>query len=101
MVKFLDEIKNGLKNIMNFREYWDVQMKKRPIKDGQKIIMTKEQYYNNLLKAFREGAFSILNQAKNQNSYPANLDAKLQNHINQIFKDMESLFSTLFPKDKK
>lgn len=80
---------------MNFKEYWDDLMTKKPIKDGQTVKMTKEQFYNMQLRAFKKGAFSILSKAKENQLSP---DKELNIRINRMFKEMDEIFKLLFPK---
>lgn len=42
---------------MNFKQYWIELMKQKPIKDGQKITLTKEQFKKVQLQAFQKGFF--------------------------------------------
>lgn len=49
---------------MTFKEYWDDLMIRLPIKDGQSVKMTKQQFYISMKNAFTKGFFSGTNQIR-------------------------------------
>lgn len=49
---------------MTFKEYWDDLMTKIPIKDGQTVKMTKQQFYISMKNAFTKGFYSGTSKIK-------------------------------------
>lgn len=64
---------------MTFKDYWDSLQKVNPIKDGQKVLLTKEQFYKMQKQAFTKGFFSGTSKVK---------DAPKSNDWENMFGDI-------------
>lgn len=73
---------NGKKS-MTFKDYWDDLMTKKPIKDGQCVKMSKEQFHNMQKKAFTKGFFEGVSKIKSVKDVDSG-----KNCINDLFKDL-------------
>ena len=71
---------------MNFKEYWDLLQKSNPIKDNQKIVMSKEQFYKMQKQAFTKGFFCGYDRIKESEiSHKSN---SFNHMLDEIFKNL-------------
>lgn len=68
---------------MNFEEYWIFLMKVKPIKEEQKVLMTRTQFKNMLYNSFKKGFYQGLASLKKKD----NLN-NTNNPIEDIFKNL-------------
>ena len=84
---------------MNFEEVWQEMMKKKPVKDGQKVILTKEQMKKMCKSYFTKGFFQCYSKFKSGADMQPIKDINLNITLNKLFDQVGDVFKTLFGDD--